>query len=428
MPIRLQIHNMPRRMIVPSLAIFLLTLPGNVFAQEGPSLELVIDEAVKNNPEILAAKRAYEAANARIWQAASLADPIFEMEYNRMIADRDLSGEPMKSFAISQDVPFPTKLYFRARIAAKMARMAYENYQAKTRDVIARVKAAYAELFIIHKSIQIMMENKNILSKFSELAVTRYSTGASGQEDALKAQIELAKVDNELVMLEQKKITSQARLNVLLNRDPGEEMGMPAAEGPVTFKRPVDAFYKMAKENNPELKAYGYAIDRGRAAYRLAINEFAPDFMVKYSQMVDGGEPQGGMWAGMVGVTVPLWFVQKQAFGVKEMKAELAMAEAEYKMKENMVLLDIRDSYARADANKKIVELYETSFLPQANETVKAALRSYEAGKTDFLTLLDSQRMQIEFKLDHYKSILELRMALADLERSVGTDVDFSKE
>jgi len=55
---------------------------------------------------------------------------------------------------------------------------------------------------------------------------------------------------------------------------------------------------------------------------------------------------------------------------------------------------------------------------------MNAAIKGYESQKTDFLALLDSERMLLEFKLDHYKAILELRIALADLERAVGVDID----
>lgn len=111
---------------------------------------------------------------------------------------------------------------------------------------------------------------------------------------------------------------------------------------------------------------------------------------------------------------------EKQAFGVKEMRSDLAMVKAEYKGKENSVLFEVNDAYARVVANKKLVELYETAFIPQAREAVDVAMKGYESGKADFLTVLDSQRMFINFKLDHYKAILDLRIALADLERIGG--------
>lgn len=409
----------------------LLLIPVVLFstssAEEPPvlNLEKIISEALKNNPEILVFKKRYEAANARIWQAASLDDPMLEFEHDRITADRELSGEPMNTYAVSQDIPFPTKLYLRAKIASKLAKITYENYKAKEREIIANVKSTYSETFIIYRLIEVTKENKQILEQLSKSVTARYAAGKISQAEALKAQVEIAKLDNELILLEQRRLTTQARLNILANRDPKEEIGIPLPESAVKFTRSLEDFYELAKNNNPELKAYNYAVERGRAAYQLSINEFLPDFQVRYKQMIRKGEAEGGMWAGMVGVTIPLWFFQKQAFGVREMKSELEMVEAEYKMKENMVLFDIRDAYARVEANRKLVALYETAFVPQAEATVNAALKGYESGKSDFLNLLDSVRMLIDFKLERYKAILGLRLALADIERAVGVDIEF---
>lgn len=408
-------------LIVSCLTVF----PFGIEARAGGDLTLsgAISEALQHNPEIISAKRSYEAASARIWQAASLSDPMVELDYNKMVADRMLSGNPMKSYAITQDVPFPTKLYLRAKIASKMARVAYENYKSKEREIIARIKAAYAELFLAYRSIEIMRENKSILDQFSAVVTRRYSAAEASQADALKIRIELAKVDNELVMLEQKRLTAQARLNILMDKDPNEELGMPASEETISMNHTLADFYAASRQNNPELKAYRYGIERGKAAYDLSLNEFMPDFKVRYEQMVQGDKAVGNMWAGMIGATIPLWFFQKQAFGVKEMQSELEMFKAEYRAKENSVLFDIRDSFARLEANRRVIELYEMAFLPQAEETVKATQKSYESAIADFLTLLDSQRMLIDFKLDHYRAILDFRVALADLERAVGADL-----
>jgi len=399
-------------------------------SEENFSLDSAINEALKANPEILSAKRSYEAASARIWQAASLNDPMVELEYDKMYADRMLTGDPMKTYAISQDIPFPTKLYLRAKIASKIAKMSYENYRTKEKEILARTKSAYAELFYIYRSIEINKENQGILEQFSQSATSRYSKGLGTQGDALKAQVELAAVDTELIMLEQKRVTAQARLNIILNRDPKEELGIPSPEEPMRFDRTLDEYYSLAQRNNPELKAYRYGIERGKAAYDLSLNEFMPDFNIKYMQMVRGDKAVGDAWAGTLGVTIPLWFFQKQAFGVKEMKSELEMLKAEYEAKEKAVLFDVRDAYARVEANKKLVELYETAFLPQAEETLNASMKGYESDKADFLTLLDSRRMLVDFKLKHYSAILDLRIALADLERAIGTGAenDQSKE
>jgi outer membrane protein TolC len=415
-----------RKLVFFSIFILLVSSASTAKAENNPpyTLDSLIKEAIVSNPEILSVKNAFESASARIPQAASLSDPMIEFEYDRITADRMLSGNPMNTFSVTQDIPFPTKLFLRAKIASKLAKMSYENYKAKERDVVSRVKSAYSELSLIYKTIEINKENKNVLDQFSKTATTRYGAGQGTQADALKAQVELARVDNELIMLEQKRVTAQAKLNVLLNRDPKEDIGIPLAEPAIKFNRTLDDFYRLTLDNNPELKAYRYAIERGKAAYDLSLNEFLPDFTVRFRQMVDKGRAESGSWAGMVGVTIPLWFFEKQSFGIKEMRSDLAMVKAEYKGKENSVLFEVNDAYARAVANKKLVELYETAFIPQAQEAVDVAMKGYESGKADFLTVLDSQRMFINFKLDHYKAILDLRIALADLERIGGHHED----
>lgn len=407
------------------LAVF-LAVPVS-FAEEGLSLRDVVDKALEANPEILSAKRAYEAADARIWQAASLNDPMLGFEYDKINADRMLTGKPMSMYSISQDVPFPTKLYLRAKVASKLARMAYENYKMKERDVAARVKSAYAELFVIYRSIEINKENKSILDQLSRTVNARYSAGKGTQADVLKAQVELAAVDTELITLETKRLVAQARINVLLNKDPKDEIGAPVPEGTIKFERALDECYSLAEKNNPELKAYGMAIEKGKAAYDLAVSDALPDMKLEFRQMVGNGRFNDNQWAGMLGVTIPLWFFEKNVFSVKEMRAELEMLKAEYAAKQKEVLFDIRDAYARVDANRKLVELYETAFLPQAEETLNASITGYESDRMDFLTLLDSRRTFMDFKLKYYNALLDLRIALADLERTIGADVDFAR-
>lgn len=411
----------------PFVCAALFFLPHLSHAGDHQPLEIsvLIKEALASNPEILAARNAFESASARIPQAASLRDPMIEYEYDRITADRMVSGNPMKAFSVSQEIPFPTKLYLRVKIASRLAKTAYETYKAKERDVVSRLKTAHAELFLLDKQIEVNHENKSILDHFYQTAAARYAAGKGTQTDALQAQVELSRIDSEWILLEQRRLSAQAKLNVLLNKDPRETIGALPPEAAVRFTRPLDDFYKLAREHNPELKAYRYAVERGELAYALSLNEFLPDISVKFKQMVNDGRAEEDSWAGMIGVTVPLWFFEKQSFSVKEMKSDLEMLKAEYKAKENSVLFEINDAYARADAGGRLVELYETSFIPQAEETANVAMKNYEVQAADFLTVIDSLRMLLSFKIDHYKAILDLKVALADLERAAGADIEF---
>jgi len=413
------------RTVVLLLSVYFISSAVYAETNQNTFLTTLINEALSSNSEIIYAKNAFESANARIRQASSLNDLELGFEYDRITADRMLTGEPMNILSVSQNIPFPTKLYLRAKIASKFAKMAYENYKLKKLEIISRVKITYSELVFIYKSIELNKENKTILDNLSKTATMRYATAKGSQTDALKAQVELAKADNELIILEQKRLTTQSKLNILLNKNPTNDIGVPSDEPPIKFNHTLDEFISMAKADNPELKVYQYAVERGQSSYKLSYNEYLPDFSVKFKQMLSNGSLESDEWSGMIGVTVPLWFFTKQAFGVKEMQSELEMLKAEYTGKENSILFEINDAYARASANKKLIQLYETTFIPQAKEAVNVSIKAYASNKSDFLTVLDSQRMLINFKLEYLNVILQFRTALADIERLVGSEINF---
>jgi outer membrane protein, heavy metal efflux system len=410
--------------ILMVFGIFFTTAVAHLKAEETATLPLgeAVKIALADNPEILAAKNNYKSARARVPQELLPEDPMVEYMYDEMRAGvPDLVGKPMRSYAISQKMPFPSKLILRSQIASKDARILYESYKEKEKDVIARVKSSYSVLWYIEKALDVAAENEALLEQFATSAASRYAVAKGTQQDALKAQVELAKIKNQIVLYNEKRDIAQADLNILLNRDPRSSIVINKDLKTSLIDKTLDELSETAKENRPKLRAFRYAVEKGRAEYMLAWNEFLPDFSARYEQMIMDGS--GGKWKGMLGMTVPIWFWAKQASGVSEMKSELAMFRADYDTMENMTLFDVRQAYTRVMSHKKLVETYETSFVPQAEQALKASLTGYEAGEVDFLNLLDSERMLLDIKTDYYRMVSDLEIAKAQLEKAVGTDL-----
>src|SRR5690349_11939129 len=79
------------------------------------SLQELISEALKNNPEIVAAQKKYEAARQRPTQESSLPEPMLSLGYNSTGSPRPFAGigrDPVANAGVmvSQEVPFPGKL------------------------------------------------------------------------------------------------------------------------------------------------------------------------------------------------------------------------------------------------------------------------------------------------------------------------------
>ena len=389
------------------------------------NLNSIIEEALKNNPQIQAAKERFAAAKARVTLLRSLEDPKFEYEYDKITADMDAvmngSTAPMRTFAVSQEVPFPTKLFFRKQSAQKEANSFEQEYKETERKVVKEVKEAYFQLFLSSKKISVTKENLDLVSQFVEIANKKYSVGQTTQQDVLRAQVEYSKLSNQLVLFEQEEKISKSMLNSLLSRELDADVSVDGAKNNKDLELNEDKLVSLTKESRPELKSFREMLKKSKIDLTLANQEYLPDFMVKYKREEKDGK--AGSWAGMVGVTFPLWFFDKQNSFVKEAKANVEVARAEYQATENMVIFESKSALARFQAAKNLVKIYETGVLPQAQAALETARLTYQADKIGLLEVLDSQRTLRDFQIEYFESLANLEIALADLERAVGADL-----
>ena len=389
------------------------------------SLERVIAVVQQENPEILAARERWHASKARISQAATPNKP--RLDFERMYAPR---GENVwtdaeeKNLVLSQEIPFPTTLYYAGRRARQEAEEAEASYLAKERDVLSQAKQAYAMLYLSRHAIHIFEENVDLMRQFSKVAEAKYAVGKASQSDALKAQVELSKMMNELVTLRQEKETNTAMLNTLLNRPPEAPLGFPMDPDPRTLKKNLSDLEVLALESRPELRGAAIAVDKSGTQEALSRSEYLPDIMLQYRRR----EMEMGVDShdAMVGFTLPLWFWKQGAMG-REARAERAMAQAEFIAMKNRTRYDVKSLFVKVQTAQRLIELYQTSVLPQAEHALKIAEASYRADKMSFLDLLDAVRSLLQFRLEHYEHFAQSEQFKADLERVVGVPL-VSKE
>jgi outer membrane protein TolC len=99
------------------------------------------------------------------------------------------------------------------------------------------------------------------------------------------------------------------------------------------------------------------------------------------------------------------------------------MAMEELNVLKNSIGFIVSDSLSRMERRRRLVELYTTGMIPQAEQSLESALIGYRVGKVDFLTLLDGRVNLFNYEKELYESKAEYMMQLARLEAAVGSDV-----
>jgi outer membrane protein TolC len=384
----------------------------------------LIQEVLARNPELLAARKQWEAAANRITQARSLDDPTLSVELFNTPKTFNVTQTENTIFGLSQSFPFPGKLALKGDVASRSAAMTEQTVRAKERELVARLKQAYYDLFLAHKAIQIHHEQIKLLKQFFEIANAKFRAGKGAQVDVLKAQVELSLLHENLPVLEQRRQTAQAMLNTLLDRDPRFPLAPPQAPREGRFDQDLEDLYRAATTARPELKAADLAVQRSEQSRALAQRQYYPDFNVSFRRFKNFQADDG--FGAYVSMSLPFafWTKPKYDAAVQEAEAASAAARADLHTLENMTRFQIRDLLAKVRASWEVAVLYRTTVLPQAEQGVEAARVGYRVGKSNFLDLLDADRAWRGFQLEYYRALVEREYRLAELEQVVGADLN----
>jgi len=400
----------------------------------------VIVLALERNPDISAAEETARAKLERVRQVTALPDP---MVTTKTLPEpvRTAEGDNFFILGISERFPVPAKLDRAGRIALEETRAALQRLQEVRLRVIAEVKRAYFQVYVLDKSMDITQENQRLLRGLIDVARAQVAAGRRPQDDVLRAQVELSNLEAELILLRQRRVTFAARLNELLDRSPTTVVPPPDGFDIRQADLRLDQLLATAADANPTLRRLGHQIEREGHALELAKLAVWPDFTIGFEWMLmeprdafrPPPNPMTGQrpvvstmsedgtdnWAITFGFNLPIWF-DKISGGINEAKHRLLATRQEYAATQNRVEFQIEDALERVRAQRELAALFDGTIIPQAQQTYQVSQASYIAGSSDFLYVIDNWRKWLVFTIQYHRSLGELERSVADLEEAIG--------
>jgi outer membrane protein, heavy metal efflux system len=387
------------------------------------SLRELASEALKNNPEIVAAQKSYEAARQRPTQESSLPDPMISLGYvsvGNPLPGAGLGSQVLSNIGVmfSQELPYPGKLKLHGEIASKEAEATFQQYQAVQLGVISRLKQAYYRLQYAYAASDLLIRYRNLLKALVSVTDARYSVGKAAQQDVFKAQIQSSILETRLVKLEQQRISSEAEINSVLNRNPGATVGRPEDVQPKELAVTLDELYATAAQNSPMLRRDQKMIERSELAVNSARKEYYPDVTLSGGYFNQGS--MAPMYQFQASFKAPIYFWRKQRAGVNEQVSMLSQTRRTYEATDQSLHFRIKDDYTMAQASSKLMKLYQQTVVPQGNLAFESSLATYETGAVDFLSVLTNFTTVLDYQLNYYDEALNYALALSRLEEMTG--------
>ena len=385
-----------RKRIASSVVTMLLVAPLAAAGQDArpqpgddPVLQALVAEALAHNPDVAAAQAAIKAAHARPGQVGALPDPMVSMTFTNdgWVPSLGSQAQTTLGVMVSQDLPYPGKRKQRMDVAMSEARQTEPQLDRARLAIEASVTRAYYGLLLARELAELTTQQRELWREVEVVARDRYAVGQGAQQDVLRVQVEVTRIEQRAIEQASEAELRLAELNRLLARpiDARLETSAKLILRPLTASLPD--MVEQARTISPELAAARLAVATERSVLALAMLDFKPDFSVQGSYMNRGG--LGPMWLAGVGVSWPF----------NKAKRESAVAESKLRSeRDNHVIESIdlqlrlrtQERYTRARTAEKIVDLYDQGIVPQDRMTVEAAIANYQSGRVPFVSVLEA--------------------------------------
>ena len=397
------------------------------------TLELpnLIRIAVDRNPKVKAAKARWQATIEQYPQVTALPDPMFMYGYFLRSVETRV-GPQRHRVSFSQAFPYPGTLDAAGEVVKKAVEIERVKHEQVIRDLIVELKLSYHELAYLQRAVELTRQNHKLIASILAIATTRYAEGKAILNDVLKAQSQLAQLEYDLILLAELQRVEHANINGILSVPSTTPLG---ATVPVAYE-PLDVVLadieKQALSKRQELRIAALTIEKATKGIALAELQTKP--MLKFDLMtVETGEalmfdaPGSGKNPFSIGfaVTIP-WSSLKNSSKVRQAQQNRESVTANKRVLEDETKVALQKIYFRLENAWRLVELYETTLIPQAGAAIEIAETWHQEGPKSIAGFLETQSVWLNFNLARLRAIADYQQNLARLEKLVGGKIDDS--
>jgi outer membrane protein, heavy metal efflux system len=382
-------------------------------------------EAERNNPQIQAARQAWQAAQQVPTQVSTRPDPQLTVQHFSVGSPRPFAGYTNSEFAyiglgVSQDFPYPGKLRLRGEAAKREADVLQQRYESIRRSVLAGIKSVYFQLGYLSRTLAILESDGELLQQVGKAAEARYRSGMGNQQDLLQAQLERTKLLREITMHHLEVAKLQAQIKQLLNRAQSSPDIEPADLSETPLEYSFEQLLSATKTQNPEISGAGKMVERQNLQVDLARKDFYPDFSLQYMWQRTDPTKFRAYYMLSFGIRVPIYRGRKQRPELAQAEAELNRSRSEYEAQSQHVAFELRTEYETAQKTAELLKVYREGLLPQARAEFQAGVAAYQNNQQDFQALLASFLDVLRLDEEYWQRAAEHETALARLEELTG--------
>ena len=383
------------------LAAPFVTLAEDSVVQEAPeiSVETLVAEVLKNNPDLLIAETDVAAARGERRAAGQWKNPEVTAEYGeKRVAERatgNLAAEGnAQRYSIGQTFEFPGKASLRKAIKDHDIHLAEISLAQLKLEVAARARSMAVEWLVSDREATAAREVADRSETLVQMLSKRAPAGAQLLLDQRIIEASMVGILTEAREAEERREVVRIGLNVFCGTPADTKLNIQASLEPPVFQKNWDTLKEQAETASLLLKARVIELERADKSLSHARLGAAPDITIgPFFSQENAADRERGLG---LGVTLPLPLWDSNRGHVDVAKAGISAAQARRAQALRDTERELAQEYAAYQLSQKQLDKTPVSLLGRLGDAAELADRQYRLGAVSVQTYLDMQTGYLE--------------------------------
>ncbi|WP_059414508.1 heavy metal efflux RND transporter CzcC [Cupriavidus basilensis] len=378
----------------------------------GPlTLEAALSLAAGSNFSLSAAAKELDSTEGGIMQARVIPNP----ELQTLVED---TRKSTRTSTAQMNIPIELggKRSARINAAERTRELAQATLAGVRGDIRAQVIESFFAVLIAQERIKLATGSADIAVRGAQAASRRVAAGKISPVDETKARVEQANAELELAEATASLQSARQALTALWGNAAPQ---FAEAQGNLDAlpSRPAPEILQKELENSPLVAASRAELDRRQALINVERSRQYPDLTVSLGAKRDS-EANRNM--AVIGVAIPLPLFDRNQGNLYSAIRQADKAQDEYlanrvRLTRNLLAASNQLSVSRASA-----QTLKQTVLPGAEQAFNAATIGFEAGKFNYLDVLDAQRTLFQARIRYLGVLGQTYQAATTIDRILG--------
>jgi cobalt-zinc-cadmium efflux system outer membrane protein len=377
------------------------------------TLEQAVGKALAANPSLRAAALDVAIADGARRQAGLLANP--EVSFVREGTQR---GTRTQTIQLSQVLELGGKRSARIRLAERERSLAIGSLSVARADLRADVTAAYFDALSAQERVQIAQASLDVATKAAFAAEKRVTAGRVSPVEQDRAAVARSSAGIELAQAQSELSISMHTLAAYWGETAAVSQSLVAPDLDLAPAPALDELQRRL-DKSPHLTRSRLQVEREEAQVGLDSSQRMPDVTLIVGSKKDD---EIGRSQTVLGVSVPLPLFNRNQGSLQASLSRAEKARTELEAERLRLHQSLTSAYQRAQLSREQVRTMREDILPSAQRVFDATVTGFEAGKFNFLDVLDAQRTLLQIRTQYIQALYDRYRAVADLGRYVDTD------